>query len=303
MRQLHAILLLILTFSLSLSAHIFAAPIAAGRVIISLGSVSDTGLSGTARLLKRGDSVFSGELIRTGAGAKVQLRFTDNTLIALSEVTEFKIKDYTLSSQTAGKVDQYMLAKNESAASGQAIAAVQNSNDLKIATTTEASDKMLISLAKGGLRMVTGAISKSNPSAYQLGTVVGTIGVRGTGLGVISSREETKIQVYQGNAYLSLLGLPTAINLGPDSGFTVVTVSGNSKHPVVILQRNLAAAGETVNTSTHTVSGSNSKSALASEGTSGSNSLSSDGSALTLPNSNSNAVNASTATPSTLPRT
>lgn len=287
MRRLHAVLFLILMLSPSLSAQIFAAPAAAGRVIISLGSVSNIGSSGASRLLKRGDSVFSGDIIKTGTGAKVQLRFTDNTLIALSEVTEFKIKDYALSPQTAGKIDQYMLAKNDSATSGQAIAAVQNSNDLKIAPTLEANDKMLVSLAKGGLRMVTGAIGKSNPSAYELGTVVGTIGVRGTGLNVISSKKETQIYVYHGRAYLKLLGMPTAINLGPDSGYTLVTVSGNTNNPVITLQPNPSSPPQPVNTSTNTVSGSSSNDTSNSGSTSGSNNFSSGGSASNLP-SNTN---------------
>lgn len=283
MRQLHAVLFLILMLSLSLSTPIFAATVAAGRVIISLGSVSDIGPSGSTRLLKRGDNVFSGETIKTGSGAKVQLRLTDNTLIALSEVTEFKIKDYALSAQTAGKIDQYMLAKNDSATSGQAISAVQNSNDLKIAPTLEARDKMLVSLAKGGLRMVTGAIGKSNPSAYQLGTVVGTIGVRGTGLNVISSKKETQIYVYHGRAYLKLLGMPTAINLGPDSGYTLVTISGSTNNPIVTLQPNPSSPPQPVNTSTNTVSGSSSNNTSNSGSTSGSNNFSSGGSASSLP--------------------
>ena len=294
MRQLHVILLLILTFSLSLSTHIFAAPVAAGRVIISLGSVSGMRPSGTPRLLKRGDSIFSGDTIKTGADAKVQLRFTDNTLIALNQATELKIKDYRISSQTTKKIDQYMLAKNEPAASAQTIAAVQNSNDLKISTTAEANDKMLISIAKGGLRMVTGAISKSNPSAYQLETVVGSIGVRGTGLSVTSSEKETQIQVYKGNAYLRLLDLPTTINLGPDSGFRIVTVSGNPSNPVVILQTNLAEPGQTINTSKNTASESISNSPSNSGSTSNSKSFSNGGSASTLPNSNNSVVNNST---------
>jgi len=293
MRRLHAVLFLILMLGSSLPIQIFAAPAAAGRVIISLGSVSDIGSSGAARLLKRGDSVFSGDTIKTGTGAKAQLRFTDNTLIALSEVTEFKIKDYALSPQTAGKIDQYMLAKNDSATSGQAIAAVQNSNDLKIAPTLEARDKMLVSLAKGGLRMVTGAIGKSNPSAYELGTVVGTIGVRGTGLNVISSKKETQIYVYHGRAYLKLLGMPTAINLGPDSGYTLVTISGNTNNPVVTLQPNPSSPPQPVNTSTNTVSGSSSNNTSSSENTSGSSNFSSGGSASNLPSNSGTAMSGS----------
>lgn len=286
MRLLYSVLFLIV-LNLSLPMQIFAAPTPAGRVIISLGTVSDINSSGTTRLLKRGDSVFSGETIKTGAGAKVQLRFTDNTLIALNQATEFKIKDYALSQQTAGKIDQYMLAKNDSASAGQAISAVQNSNNLKIAPTVEARDKMLVSIAKGGLRMVTGAIGKSNPSAYQLGTVVGTIGVRGTVINVITSKKETQIYVYQGNAYLKLLGMPTAINLGPDSGYTVVTVSGSTNNPVVTLQASPASPPQTVNPTTNTVSGSGST-----DSASGSENFSSGESASSLPN-NSNVISSS----------
>jgi hypothetical protein len=46
--------------------------------------------------------------------------------------------------------------------------------------TGTAADKSWIDLLKGGLRMVTGWIGKTNPNAFRLKTPVATIGIRGT---------------------------------------------------------------------------------------------------------------------------
>ena len=250
-------ILAILISSLALPGFLFAAAPPAGRVIISLGSVSDSNNAGVLRSLKRGDNIFSGETIKTGENSKVQLRFTDDTLVALDEATEFKVKNYQLSAQTADKVDQYMLAKdNNAAANTEKRPLVQKKTDLSTRPSLQPKDQMIVALAKGGLRMVTGAIVKTNPDAYQVGTVVGTIGVRGTELEVQANKEncqETKIKVRKGDIFIKLLN-NMVINLGPASLYTVATFSGNPARPNVSVQINSSSPPVPVNMQTGTVS-------------------------------------------------
>ena len=45
---------------------------------------------------------------------------------------------------------------------------------------TDSDNGALLSLVKGGLRAVTGAIAKREPESYKVKTPVATLGVRGT---------------------------------------------------------------------------------------------------------------------------
>lgn len=226
-------------FMVLLSPSLLAATVPAGRVIISRGSVSALNSEGATRSLKRGDNIFSGETIKTAADAEVQLRFTDDTLVSLSQASEFKVKNYQLSAQTEGKVDQYLHQENATEANGQKLAVIQNTSDLKVAPTVAPNDKMIVALAKGGLRMVTGAIGQSNPSSYQIGTTVGTIGVRGTYLGIKAYRANSiDVQTLSNvsNFYINLPNNKT-LNIGSLSGFTYASISHDAKQNITIAVR------------------------------------------------------------------
>ncbi|MDX1514265.1 MAG: FecR family protein [Gammaproteobacteria bacterium] len=115
----------------------------AGQVMFSFGSVTITGADGTTRGAKRGEPIFSGDTVTTVAG-RVQIKFTDGSLVSLVPNTVYGIDDYSY------------------------------------AGTVNGSERGFFRLVKGGLRTVTGAIGSGNRENYRLTTPVATIGIRGT---------------------------------------------------------------------------------------------------------------------------
>lgn len=115
----------------------------AGIVLFANGDVTATSQNGVARELKRRSPVYAGDSLRTGAGARAQVRFTDGGIVALKPASELRIDDYAY---RAGSSEQ----------------------------------KSILSLLKGGFRTMTGAIGKQTRSDYRVNTPVATIGIRGT---------------------------------------------------------------------------------------------------------------------------
>ena len=114
----------------------------AGRVLLLQGSaVAVRGAQDVA--LARGSVIETGDLLRVAADSSLQVRFTDESVVALRANTQFKIDDYRFSDQGDG-------------------------------------DKSFFTLLKGGMRTVTGLIGKRSPEAYQMRGITATIGVRGT---------------------------------------------------------------------------------------------------------------------------
>jgi hypothetical protein len=118
-----------------------------GRVLVTNGQVTAKKSTGETRLLKRGGAVMQGDTVETD-GARVQIRFTDGSLLALRPNTSFKIEEYNFSGQQDG------------------------------------SEKGIYNLLKGGFRTISGAIGKMNKKNYRVKTPVATIGIRGTHYGI-----------------------------------------------------------------------------------------------------------------------
>lgn len=115
----------------------------AGQIMFTFGNVTITGADGAVRAATRGEQIFSGETVTTAAG-RVQIRFTDSSLVSLIPNTAYKIDEYQYSGQVDG------------------------------------SERGFFRLVKGGLRTVTGAIGRGDKANYRLTTQVATIGIRGT---------------------------------------------------------------------------------------------------------------------------
>ncbi|MEX2482253.1 MAG: FecR family protein [Gammaproteobacteria bacterium] len=116
-------------------------PAPAGEVVIARGVVTAYTSGGTARVVGPRSEVFGGEVISTGTRSLALLKLVDGTRITLRPDTTFEITEFD---------------------------------------TTENEESALFTLFKGGLRSVTGFLSKRNPDAMRLKTSVATIGIRGT---------------------------------------------------------------------------------------------------------------------------
>jgi len=123
-----------------LASEVFAAE-AKGLVVASRGTVIASG-EADSRELKQGDEIFVDDEIMTGPKSFAVVQFLDGAKVTIKPDSELVIEDY-----------------------------VYNGN---------ADDKATLSLVSGGLRVITGAMAKSNPENYKLKTPVALMGVRGT---------------------------------------------------------------------------------------------------------------------------
>lgn len=118
-----------------------SAAVKAGDVMLAHGVVSGHAVGTTPRLLGPGSELLEGDVITTGRRSVALLKLADGTRITLRPETSFQIAKYNF-------------AENQ--------------------------EEGLMTLFKGGLRAVTGFMSKRNPNSMRLRTAVATIGIRGT---------------------------------------------------------------------------------------------------------------------------
>jgi len=141
-----------------------AASAAAGSVTLLTGKATALTPDGTVRNLSKGSQVESGEVISSGAGTYVNLKFADGGLILLRPNTRFQIERYAYEPKPAPKAATGQTAKPSPSAG----------------TQPRARPSAFFRLLKGGLRTVTGLIGKVNHNDYRLATPTATIGIRGT---------------------------------------------------------------------------------------------------------------------------
>lgn len=109
------------------------------------GVVSIRSADGRSKFASEGSKLFVGDVVNTEKGSTAVLKFVDNTQVALRPSTRFVVEDYEF------KPDDPV------------------------------SDKAKFKLLKGGLRTLTGLISKrGDMDAFALQSETATIGIRGT---------------------------------------------------------------------------------------------------------------------------
>lgn len=114
---------------------------AAGSVIFSEGQVLIQ-RAGTTFGATAGTNIESGDVISTGKGAKVRIRFSDGSLITAGRESQLRVNDYI--------------------------------------NTGDRRSKMNVGMVKGFFRSVTGTIGKVAPQRFKIQSTTSTIGVRGT---------------------------------------------------------------------------------------------------------------------------
>jgi hypothetical protein len=171
----------------SLFTHSVLAADIAGRIIMARGEVQAIDLDGVIRQLKRRDSIYNHEIIKTGKNSKVQIRFIDNALLTLKAESELNIKAYVYSE------------------------------------VNEKDNQVLIELVAGGFRTLTGKIGKGNKEAYKVNTPVASIGIRGTLYDVQISFDKIIAGVWQGG--ISLDTAQGRFDLGLNSNFDFGEIS------------------------------------------------------------------------------
>lgn len=122
---------------------------ASARLVALQGEAFAVDAAGQRRLLANGGPVYSGELIETAAGANAVLVFRDDSRVTLGPTTRFKVDQFAFDP-----------AKPQ-------------------------EGRFLVSLLKGSLRALSGAIGKANNRNVLYTTRTATVGIRGTGQDIV----------------------------------------------------------------------------------------------------------------------
>ena len=140
-RTLAGVLLATLVATMFTTQALAAGQIA-GKVVMLVGQAQATPEGGTSHRLKKGDPVHVGETIETGKKCYMKLAYADGGSVLLRPDTALKINTFQDPAEEQGET--------------------------------------VTTLLKGGMRSVTGAISKSRKENYKIQTPVATLGIRGT---------------------------------------------------------------------------------------------------------------------------
>jgi|GEM_PF-1392935 len=166
-----------LLLPMAVAAQATGGKAAAGKVVLLAGQITAVNQSGQVRKLAKDDPVFAGEIINSGIGSYVNLRFSDGGFFLLRPETRFQIEDY-----------QYGGPDPSTAKADQKIAPAQGAPAPTVAAplvtaakgTTSQTSRAFFRLVKGGFRSVSGLIGKVSREDYRISTPVATIGIRGT---------------------------------------------------------------------------------------------------------------------------
>lgn len=138
----------IVCFFLTQGAH--AQPV--GRVLAVAGTAS-LDRNGQSQSVSFGTEVQTGDTIAVGEGSALQVRFADESIVALRANSQIKIQDF------------------------------RYNRDVQ-------ADRSILSLLKGGLRTITGLIGKNNNRAYGVQTPTATVGIRGTHFTLVACADD-----------------------------------------------------------------------------------------------------------------
>jgi hypothetical protein len=169
-----------------------SSPSPAGHVIIAVGEVTATSPDDITRPLERRAPVFEGDIVRTGANARTQIRFRDDGAISLDENSVLHIETFRYKEDDRGDV------------------------------------RSVMRLIKGGLRSITGAIGRIDPAAYLVESAPATIGIRGTYFELFLD-EALSVAVWRGRIRVS--NRAGSIDLGDDTNYRFAVVSSADEPP------------------------------------------------------------------------
>jgi hypothetical protein len=156
----------------------FAQSTPAGTVTLLNGQAQVTGPNG-GHALAKGDAVYGGDVVETGAASYTLIRFTDQGSVLLRPKSRFQVEQY----QYAAAAPQAVAPAAPPPAASGTLAPLQASPG------ASAGDSSFFRLLKGGLRAVSGLIAHADYSRYRMSTPVATMGIRGTDYDVVMCEE------------------------------------------------------------------------------------------------------------------
>lgn len=146
-----------------LTGSVFAGT--AGRVNFISGEVTATSMDNATHTLYKGDLINAGDKLETSKNGRLQIRFTDGSILSLKPNSIFSVEKYSFSRDTP-----------------------EQSN-------------VVFNFVRGGFRTISGAIGKVNRMSYRMNTPVATIGIRGTDYSVNVKNEKVFVTVTDGKVH------------------------------------------------------------------------------------------------------
>lgn len=167
----------------------------AGSVIFTVGDVYMLAADGSrSGILRHGDNITVSDTVATGPDGYAHMRMSDNAFFALRPDSILRIDEYAFD------------------------------------PGDKSQDRVKVSLLKGKLRSVSGKVAKRSKNRYRLNTPVAAIGVRGTDYTVITTSEQSQVDVLQGGIAMSPFNEQCkAATLGPCQGNSVVDLYAEMK--------------------------------------------------------------------------
>lgn len=152
----------------------------AGSVLIVIGEASVSDAQGATHALTRGEKVYAGQSISTGANGHVNLRMVDGAAVIVRASSRLKIEEYFVD------------------------------------TVTPSKSRIKLNLENGVVRSITGKAGEASKESYRLNTPLAAIGIRGTDFVVHANRDVTRVQVQSGAIVMTPLSADCSRDtLGP----------------------------------------------------------------------------------------
>ncbi|NGY04856.1 FecR family protein [Solimonas terrae] len=152
-------------------------PVPAAEVVLLSGHGSALGSDGHARRLKRGDPLYAGDIINSGADGYLNMHFRDGGYVLLRPNTRFQIEAYQYQPAPAA-------APAAPVARAPVAAAAAEPAPAPAAAPAAGGSRAFFRLLRGGFRAVSGLIGHREDQ-YRITTPVATMGIRGTDYVVI----------------------------------------------------------------------------------------------------------------------
>jgi hypothetical protein len=148
------------------------ASVAAGEVALVTGQAQASSKATLElRSLQRGDPVYAGDIVTTGANTYANLKFTDGSFILLRPNSRFEIEGYVA---PAAIVETELVPPSTPPAESDA------ASPPPPVRPPPSAGQAFFRLLKGGFRAVSGLIGRADPDEYRVSSPVATIGIRGT---------------------------------------------------------------------------------------------------------------------------
>jgi len=166
-----------------------------GTVTLVIGQTQATNAQGEARLLKRQDAIFVGDIIETNQGSHLHIKFIDDGRISIRPESRLHIESYVYDQDTP---------KNSA---------------------------IRFFLEKGVLRSISGKATEAAHDRYRMNTPVAALGVLGTDYVVRTSSQRTLAAVYSGSIALSPINYGCSNSgLGACASATILTADMRNRY-------------------------------------------------------------------------